>query len=277
MYEEIQPFVKWIGSKRRVVDKLKEHLPVGYNLQEGSYYEPFVGSGAMMLALRPANAVINDLNPELTLTYKVIRDNKEYQKMLNQLREWEKEHTEELYYKIRDMDRKPSYVSVEDYIHAARLIYLNKTCYNGLYRTNRKGEFNAPCGHKEKVKLFDRKNLNAVHEYLSSNDITIFNGDYGEVIRSAKEGDFVYLDPPYDGTFNKYTAKSFGEKDQKKLAETFYVLANRGVNVMLTNSNTELINSLYVSSNKKELKVRHIVSPKGESRKECTELVITSY
>ena len=240
-----KPFVKWAGGKRQILDKLKEYVPTEYN----TYYEPFVGGGALLFELAPKHAVINDLNQELMNTYKVLCDEEKFKKMCRVLNNYEANHSEEFYYEIRNKDRnKNTYNKLSDYTRAARTIYLNKACFNGLYRVNSKGEFNVPYGKKTKVNTYDGNNLITVSNYLTMNDIKILNVDYKEALKTAKKGDFVYIDPPYDSDttiFTNYTETGFNKDSQRELASIFKELSDKGVFVMLSNYNTTLIQELY--------------------------------
>ena len=200
-----KPFVKWAGGKRQILDKLIKYVPEDFN----TYYEPFVGGGALFFELSPKNAVINDSNEELINVFRCIKDEEKLTKMCNELNHHEANHSEEYYYKIRNIDRdKNKFNRLSDYKRAARTIYLNKACFNGLYRVNSKGEFNVPFGKKLKVNTYEGQNIGIIHAYLNFNNIKILSIDFEEAVKDAKEGDFIYFDPPYDSdtsTFNSYT------------------------------------------------------------------------
>ena len=162
-----KPFVKWAGGKRQIIDKLKKHLPEKFD----TYYEPFVGGGALLFELSPKKAVINDSNAELINVYRCLCDEDKFKKMCSVLNHYEKEHSEEFYYEIRNKDRSiSSYNRLSDYTKAARTIYLNKACFNGLYRVNSKNQFNVPFGKKTKVNTYEGSNLITVSNYLTIND-----------------------------------------------------------------------------------------------------------
>ena len=224
-----KPFVKWAGGKRQIIDKLKQYVPDEFN----TYYEPFIGGGALLFELSPKSAVINDSNKELMNVYSVLCDEEKFKKMCNVLNTYEANHSEEFFYEIRNKDRnKKTFNRLSDYTRAARTIYLNKACFNGLYRVNSKDEFNVPFGKKSKVNTYDGSNLITVSNYLTMNDITIQCVDFEESVKTAKKGDFVYFDPPYDSdtsTFNSYTEEGFGKDEQRRLAEVFKDLDKRGV------------------------------------------------
>ena len=188
-----KPFVKWAGGKRSIIDKLKKLVPDEYN----TYYEPFVGGGALLFELQPKKAVINDYNSELINVYECIKDEKKFENMCAELNKHETNHSEEYYYKIRDLDRnKNKFNKIPDYKRAARTIYLNKACFNGLYRVNSKNEFNVPSGKKTKVNTYEGPNLGIVHCLLNFFDIKILSTDFEESVKDAKKGDFIYFDPP---------------------------------------------------------------------------------
>ena len=217
-----KPFVKWAGGKRQIIDKLKKYVPDEFN----TYYEPFVGGGALLFELSPKNAVINDSNKELMNVYECIKDEKKFEAMCRELNTHEMKHSEEYYYTIRNMDRdKKKFNKVVDYKRAARTIYLNKACFNGLYRVNSKNEFNVPFGKKTKVNTYEGQNLGIICGFLNYNDIKILSTDFEEAVKEAKKGDFIYFDPPYDSdtsTFNSYTEDGFGKEQQKRLARVFF-------------------------------------------------------
>ena len=276
---KIKPFVKWAGGKRQILDKLKSFMPSDYN----TYYEPFVGGGALLFDLAPKSAIINDSNSELMNVFNVLCYDKLYSKMCKYLNKFERKHSEEFYYEIRNIDRnKKKFNRMNICKRAARTIYLNKACFNGLYRVNSKGEFNVPFGKKSKVNTYDGENLLNVYAYLSNNDndITILCTDFENAVSTAKEGDFVYFDPPYDSdtnTFNSYTEDGFGKNEQRRLARVFKDLDSRGVKVMLSNHNTILINELYKDYNIHVIEAKRSINSKGNKRGNVNEVIITNY
>lgn len=271
-----KPFVKWAGGKRQIIDKLKQYVPTNYNC----YYEPFIGGGALFFELSPKKAVINDSNQELMNVYKVLCDHEKYTKMCKVLNNYEANHSEEQYYEIRNKDKEKSFARLSDYKKAARTLYLNKSCFNGLYRVNSKGQFNVPFNKNKKVNTYDGENLLTIHMHLNMNDITIENVDFEESVKTAKKGDFVYFDPPYDSdtnTFNSYTEEGFGKDEQRRLAKVFKELDSRGVYVMLSNHNTTLINELYKEYNIHVIEAKRSINSKGTKRGNVEELIITNY
>ena len=272
-----KPFVKWAGGKRQILDKLKKYVPNDYN----TYFEPFVGGGALLFELAPKNAVINDSNTELMNVYKVLCNEDKFKKMCRVLNNYEANHSEEFFYEIRNKDRnKNTYNKLSDYTRAARTIYLNKSCFNGLYRVNSKNEFNVPFGKKTKVNTYEGNNLITVSMYLTLNNIEILNTDFEDAVSTAKKGDFVYFDPPYDSDtniFNNYTEDGFGKTEQARLARVFKELDEKGVYVMLSNYNTTLINELYKDYNINIIEAKRSISANSSKRGKVEEVIITNY
>jgi len=272
-----KPFLKWAGGKRQIVNELKKYIPEEYDC----YYEPFVGAGALLFDLAPKKAVINDSNKELMNVYNVLCNYEKYNKMCKLLNNYENNHCEDFYYDIRNKDRnKVTFNRLSDYTKAARTIYLNKACFNGLYRVNSKNEFNVPFGKKIKVNTYEGENLLTVHMYLTMNDIDIRCVDFEEAVKDAKKGDFVYFDPPYDSdtsTFNSYTEEGFGKKEHIRLASVFKELDARGVNVMLSNHNTSLVQELYKDYNIHIIEAKRNINSNGKKRGKVEEVIITNY
>lgn len=272
-----KPFVKWAGGKRQIIDKLKRYVPDEFD----TYYEPFIGGGALLFELSPRRAVINDSNEELMNVYSVLCDEEKFKKMCSVLNHYEKEHCEEFYYDIRNKDRnKNAYKRLSDYTRAARTIYLNKACFNGLYRVNSKNEFNVPFGKKERVNTYDSGNLITVSNYLTMNDVEILSVDFEQSVKNAKKGDFIYFDPPYDSetsTFNSYTEDGFGKDEQIRLAKVFKELDSRGCYVMLSNHNTSLINDLYKNFNIHVIEAKRNINSNGKKRGKVKEVIITNF
>ena len=272
-----KPFVKWAGGKRQIIDKLKKYIPEEYN----TYYEPFVGGGALLFELAPKNAVINDFNEELMNVYTCIKDSDKFEKMCKELNHHEAEHSEEYYYKVRNIDRdRKKYDKLVDYKKAARTIYLNKACFNGLYRVNSKNEFNVPFGKKEHVNTYEGQNLGIICGYLNFNNVKILSTDFEDAVKDAKEGDFIYFDPPYDSDkeiFTSYTNEGFGKEEQERLAKVFKDLDSRGCYVMLSNHNTKLINELYKDYNIHIIEAKRNINSDGKKRGKVEEVIITNY
>lgn len=273
-----KPFVKWAGGKRQIIDKLLKLVPIEYN----TYYEPFVGGGALLFELSPKNAVINDSNAELMNVYKLISTDQGYEEVVKLLNTYEKKHSEKFYYQIRNKDKdKKKFAKLSPVEHAARTIYLNKACFNGLYRVNSKGEFNVPFNKKLKINTYDSQNMILAYVYFQANNVKILNTDFEEAVSTAKKGDFIYFDPPYDSenetTFNSYTETGFGKDEQIRLAKVYKELADRGCYVMLSNHNTTLINELYKDYNIHVITAKRNINSKGEKRGKVEEVIITNY
>ena len=272
-----KPFVKWAGGKRQILEKLKKYIPENFN----TYYEPFVGGGALLFDLAPKNAVINDSNEELMNVFNVLCNEKLYNKMCKYLNKFERKHCEDFYYELRNIDRnKRKFSRMNVCKKAARTIYLNKACFNGLYRVNSKGEFNVPFGKKLKVNTYDGENLLNVHTYLTLNNVSILCTDFESAVCTAKKGDFIYFDPPYDSdtnTFNSYTETGFNKDEQRRLARIFKELSDKGCFVMLSNHNTILIQELYKDYNIHIIEAKRSINSNGKKRGNVEEVIITNY
>ena len=272
-----KPFVKWAGGKRQIMPEIKKYVPENYD----TFYEPFVGGGAVFFELAPRKAVLNDYNSELMNVFECIKDEDKFDKMCTELNHHEANHSEEYYYQVRNIDRDiKKYNKMQDYKKAARTIYLNKACFNGLYRVNSKNEFNVPFGKKEKVNTYEGQNLGVVHCILNFNDVKLLSTDFEEAVKDAKKGDFVYLDPPYDSdtsTFNDYTENGFNKDEQRRLALLFKELSDRGCFVMLSNHNTILVNELYKDYNIHVISAKRNINANGKKRGKVEEVIITNY
>jgi len=272
-----KPFVKWAGGKRQIIKELKKYVPDEYDC----YYEPFIGGGALFFELAPKRAVINDSNSELMNVYKVMCDEDKYSKMCKLLNNYETKNSEEFYYELRNKDRdREKFNKLNDYTKAARTIYLNKACFNGLYRVNSKNEFNVPFNRKAKVNTYDGQNLGIIHSYLNFSDVTLLNTDFEEAVKDAKKGDFIYFDPPYDSetsTFNSYTENGFGKEEQIRLSKVYKELADKGCYVMLSNHNTTLVKELYKDFNIHVIEAKRNINANGKKRGKVEEVIITNY
>lgn len=274
----MSPVVKWAGGKRQILEKLKANLPEKFN----NYFEPFIGGGALLFDLAPKNATINDVNQELLAIYTCLKDDELYRLMLEELDKHEKNHSEEYYYHVREWDRDPRFELEPLWKRAARAIYLNKSCFNGLYRVNAKGYFNVPSAKKEHVVTYSKANMEEIHEYFKDDNVTILSGDFVEATRNAHEGDFVYFDPPYDSwedkeSFTAYSKFDFNKDDQIRLADCFKDLTNRGVKCMLSNHNTAYINELYNGFNIQVIKAKRMINANAAGRGAVEEVIITNY
>lgn len=273
----VMPVVKWVGGKRQLLGDLKKYTPSKIN----TYYEPFFGGGANLFAIQPKNAVINDLNDDLVTTYKVIKENVE--ELIETLKIHEANNTEEYFYKIRDLDRISStYSALGNLEKAARLIYLNKTCYNGLFRVNSSGQFNTPYGKYKNPNIVNEVVLRAVSKYFNDNNIQIISGDFASAVSNAKKGDFVYLDPPYDpvsntASFTGYNEGGFNKNEQERLKLVCDELNKKGVKFLLSNSNTEFIKNLYKEYDIITVKAKRSINSNGNKRGEVEEVLIKNF
>ncbi|BAY62095.1 DNA adenine methylase [Calothrix brevissima NIES-22] len=266
-----RPFLKWAGGKSRLIQQYLPYLPPKYQ----TYYEPFIGGGAVFFYLQPKVAIITDINAELITTYCCVRDRVE--ELIDLLKEHKLRHSREYYYTVR---ANPGNTDLEI---AARLIYLNKTCFNGLYRVNSKGQFNVPIGRYKNPNICDGDLLRAASAALSHTQIK--QADFVELLNYATSSDdFVFCDPPYypissTSYFTGYSRNSFDEEDQKRLRDTCAKLAKRGVKVMVCNSDCEFIRNLYQEI---DFKIYPIVAARSinsntKKRGMIYELLITSY
>ena len=240
----LRPFLKWAGGKRQLLTEIIKQLPESMD----TYYEPFAGAGAVFFALQPRKAIINDCNIQLMLTYNAIRENVE--EVILALKNHERKNTEQYYYEIRNLDRDPAQFSVLSKTEkAARIIYLNKTCYNGLYRVNAKDNFNVPYGKYKNPGICEEALLRRVSEYLNYNEVTIMNDDFEQAVSQADKDSFIYFDPPYHSpkknNFTGYQPDGFDEKEQERLRNVLLKLTKRGVRCLLSNSDTAFIRELY--------------------------------
>jgi DNA adenine methylase len=273
----VKPFVKWAGGKRQLVPTiLANHLPKNYNLQ--TYYEPFIGGGALLFSLQPKKAVINDSNAELINCYKIIKNS------LDELIEDLKNHknNEYYYYDIRDWDREKNFKSKTEVQRASRIIFLNKTCYNGLFRVNSQGQFNVPFGKYKNPNILDIAVLKAVNKYLNENQVRILNSDFQEAVKDAKPGDFIYLDPPYDpvsetASFTGYDVNGFNKQEQRRLKEVFDDLNSRGCHILLSNACTEFIEDLYKDYLHTKISAIRAINCNGKKRGKVDEILVKNY
>lgn len=242
-----RPFLKWAGGKRQLLPEIKKNLPK--NIERATYYEPFLGGGALLFELQPKKAIVNDSNPELINCYQVIKDSVE--ELIELLKVHKVHNCQEYYYEQRELDRlQKKYSKLSKIEKAARIIYLNKTCYNGLFRVNSKGYFNVPFGKYKNPNILDEAVLRAVNSYLNKNTVTFLNNDFEAAVQDAKKGDFIYFDPPYDpvsdtASFTGYDLNGFNKDEQRRLKQVFDYLNAKGCNVMLSNSATEFVSELY--------------------------------
>ncbi len=275
-----KPFVKWVGGKRQLLKQFSSmglYPPDEFDPNKDTYFEPFVGGGAVFFDLLPKKAVLSDMNLELVTTYIVIRDNVE--SLIKLLKTYK--YDKDFFLKIRAKKIE----KLSDLQIAARFIYLNRTCFNGLYRVNGKGEFNVPFGSYNNPSICDAVNLRKVS--LSLAKVEIKHQDYKEVLKKAKKGDFIYFDPPYypvskTASFTSYTKDVFLDKEQIELRDTFVELHKRGCFVMLSNSDTPFINEIYSEIKDKKVKINKVqagraINSNASKRGKVFEVLVTNY
>jgi len=269
---EAAPFLKWAGGKSRLLKQYEPYFPD--TKQISHYYEPFIGSAAVFFHLQPENAVLSDINEKLVEVYQVVQQ--EVEALIQALGRHPNESA--YYYRIRAKD--PQQLSTVD--RAARLIYLNKTCYNGLYRENRNGEFNVPFGRYKNPKICDERRLRHASQALQGIGLKV--ADFAHVIDEAQEGDFVYFDPPYvplsaTSNFTAYNKGDFKIADQRRLASVITQLSRQGCMLMLSNSSTPLIRELYAGQEYRliPIQARRNINSKADRRGPVEELLIINY
>lgn len=272
----VAPFVKWAGGKRQLIPQIRERMPEKYN----DYYEPFVGGGAVIFDLLPANALINDINKALINTYRTICNEPDaFLKEVNRLDNDMWEDGKKYYYSIREHYNDKLMRSEYDVELAALFVFINKHCFNGLYRVNGKGLFNVPYNNSRRVSV-DEDVIIATSEYLRG--VTIIDGDFEQASKNAKKGDFVFIDSPYaplnPTSFESYTKEGFDIESHKRLAKLYDELTARGCYCMLTNHNTELINELYGNKDYKidVVSVKRMINSDASNRV-GEEVIICNY
>ena len=272
----IEPFIKWAGGKRQMLPTLEKLLPETYN----SYFEPFIGAGALLFDICPKKAFINDINNQLTNTYIQLKNNPDSViELINQLDE--KECSKEKYYEIRERYNQKIKDNVLDFESAGLFIWINKHCFNGLYRVNSKGLFNVPFNGKTIGKSINEENIRNISEYLNLNDVNISTGDFEEVCKNVNENDFVFFDSPYvpiskTAGFIDYSKDGFSFEDHKRLSELFKELDKKGAKLLLTNNDVPLVRELYNGYNFYLVDVNRSINRNGNDRK-GKEVIITNY
>jgi len=271
----VTPVVKWVGGKRQIIDQIMKRVPKHFS----TYYEPFLGGGAVLFELQPTKAVVNDINNELINMYKVIKDNVE--ELIEDLKKYKNE--EDDFYKVREWDRdKEKYNALDPVKKASRIIYLNKTCYNGLFRVNRAGEFNAPFGNYKNPNIVNEITLRAVNNYLNKANITFLCTDFVKALKGIRKGSFVYLDPPYDpisdtASFTGYDKGGFDKDQQVRLKQTCDDLDRKGVKFLLSNSATDFIKDLYKDYKIEVIQAKRAINSKPDKRGEIDEVLVRNY
>ena len=271
---KVPTLVKWVGGKKQLLSQFESLFPKKFN----NYFEPFAGGGAVAFYLiktrNPKKVFLSDINAELIDAYNIVKNNPE--KLIKLLEQYKENHNKENYYDVRAKDPK----LLSELERAARFIYLNKTCFNGLYRVNLKGGFNVPMGNYKNPAIANNKDLTEIASLLKNVQVEI--KQFHEGVETAEEGDFVYFDPPYyplnrTSNFTSYNKDSFLEKEQIKLFETFRKLDKKRVKVMLSNSDTDFIKNLYKDYNQTFVQARRMINSNAKKRGAINELVVTNY
>lgn len=282
MYQKnlfLKPFIKWVGGKRQLLDVITSNLPEEFN----HYYEPFIGGGAVFFELQHTPSLINDYNTELVNVYETIRDN--IDELVEELKNHSINNSKDYYLEIRAWDRTDNYSKRTNVERAARFIYMNKTGFNGLYRVNKKNQFNVPYGKYVNPNIVNEGLLREVSEFLNEDGIRITAGDFEEAVKDAKAGDFIYFDPPYApldvdlNNFVGYTDNGFGYDEQLRLRDLFVELDERGCYVMLSNSSSEIIHELYKDYKETTLIVgaTRAVNSVATGRGKVDEVIVKNY
>lgn len=272
----VKPLVKWAGGKRQLLPHIHAALPAGTPRR---YYEPFIGGGAVLFSLTPAAARVNDLNSELINLYEVVREGVD--ELISLVSTYPNDA--DFFYQLRAVDRDAErFAALSATERAARTLYLNKTCYNGLYRVNSTGQFNAPFGRYKNPTICDADTLRGVHQYFRNNDITFTQGDFAAAVAGAGEGDFVYFDPPYDpvnvtSSFTGYQKGGFDRAEQERLKAVCDDLDARGAKFLLSNSATEFIRDLYTDFSIDTVAATRAINSVGSRRGKVDEVLVRNY
>lgn len=245
-----------------------------------TYYEPFVGAGAVFFELQPKKAVVNDSNTQLIMTYMVIKEHVEA--LIPLLRDYQHKNTKDYFYQTRNLDREPrAFEGLSDTEKAARLLFLNKTCFNGLYRVNSQGLFNVPYGNYKNPRICEENILRHISTYLNANAVSIINGDFERAVAGADKHSFIYFDPPYhspDSThFTGYSAAGFGETEQERLCAVFTSMTKQGAKCLLSNSDTEFIRNLYKGYEILPVQAKRVINSNAQARGFVHEVLIRNW
>ncbi len=272
----LSPILKWVGGKRQLLSTIMPLIPKRFS----TFFEPFLGGGAVLFKLRPIRAIINDSNDELINVYNCVKNNPE--ELIRQLEIHNYNNSEEYYYNVRSWDRDESYNALSLVDKAARIIYLNKTCYNGLFRVNQAGQFNSPYGKYKKPNIVNKPAILAMNKYFTANDIQIINKDYKVALESIQQNDFVYFDPPYlpisdSSSFTGYTDGGFTIENQIELRDKCLELDQHGVKFLLSNSDHPMIRDLYHDFSIISVKARRSINSIAHKRGEIDEVLIKNY
>lgn len=274
----MKPVLKWAGGKRLLIPEILKYINKSEMEMYGyRYFEPFVGGGAVCFELKIANSVINDTNKELTNVYTQIKENPD--KLIELLKEHKDNYNSEYYEHIRALDRELDFHKQSAIFRASRFIFLNKTCYNGLYRVNSTGYFNVPEGKYKNPDIVSEHKIHKLSKFFNEKNVIIRNLDFEESVNDAKNGDVVYFDPPYDyeiDGFTAYSAAGFDREDLIRLKKVSDDLIKRGCKVIISNNDTSFVNELFKS---KQYTINHIeanrfINCDGTNRKKVKEVII---
>ena len=273
---KVAPFLKWAGGKRQLLNQIKERMPKEYN----DYYEPFIGGGAVLFELQPEKATINDINISLINVYRQVKDNtEEFIELVNKLDSEMWEDGKEYYLNIREKYNDKLLKKEYDLELAALFTFMNKHCFNGLYRVNKKGLFNVPYNKSRRTSI-EEEAVRETAKFLKT--VNILEGDFEEACKDAKKGDFIFFDSPYaplnPTSFEAYTKEGFDVESHKRLSELYDKLTERGCYCMLTNHNTEFINELYSNKGYRidVVSVKRMINSDASNRK-GEEVIICNY
>lgn len=272
----LQPFTKWTGGKRQLLSVIKSLMPDNYN----RYFEPFIGGGALFFDLAPKTAYINDFNSELINCYQQIKDNPK--ELIDLLTRHQANNSKDYYLNLRSVDRDNRINEMSPMERAARIMYMLRVDFNGLYRVNSKNQFNVPYGRYKNPKIVDETLILAISDYLNKNNIQILNCDFECAVKDVKSGDFVYFDPPYiplseTSAFTSYTHEGFSYEEQVRLRDVFRKLDKKGAYVMLSNSSSPLVEELYKGFNIHKVDANRTNGAKSSSRGKISEIIVTNY
>ncbi len=271
----VGPILKWAGGKRQLLDIILPLIP-----DHTTYYEPFLGGGAILFGLQPQNAVVNDINPELINVYQVIQKNPK--ELIDLLKGHDTYNDETYFYKVRELDRRLEiYAALTPEERAARTIYLNRTCFSGLFRVNQKGMFNTPWGKYDKPGICNEEAIWAMHKYLRRSGIRILCGNYKQALKYVRQTGFVYFDPPYmpvsSASFTEYTRNGFNEEQQIELKEQCDRLNQRGVRFLLSNSCCPFVEDLYSNYIIERVPAKRAININSRRRGAVEEVLVRNY
>jgi DNA adenine methylase len=274
MNKLISPILKWVGGKRQILSEIRKYIPQNYS----TYYEPFVGGGAVLFDIQPQKAIINDINGDLINVYNVVKYGVD--SLIRELKHYKNES--DYFYKVRAWDRQSMYESISPIVAASRIIYLNKTCFNGLYRVNNAGQFNSPFGRYKNPNIVNESGLRAVSEYFNTTEIKFTCVDFEKALSGIESTAFVYLDPPYDpvsdtSNFTGYSQNGFNRNDQIRLKQECDRLTKKGVMFLLSNAATPFILDLYKDYNIKIVQAKRTINSKADKRGLVDEVLIMNY